>query len=95
MNGKQKTIPIITVTEDQLRQIIKDEISLIKLPEQIQPGPTNNKTEFLTTEQVMELLSCSRSTVRNLINSETLKPIYFGDKKYFRYKDIIQKMVEV
>lgn len=93
MNGKNP-ISIVTVPLEQLRQIIKEEISLIQIPEQTQTDPTNKK-EFLTTEQVMELLSCSRSSIRNYINNGKLKPIYFGDRRYFNLKDIEKEMVRV
>ena len=50
-------------------------------------------TEYMTTEQVAEMLSCNRTTIHNWTKKGKLTKLYLGNKVYFKKSEIEQALI--
>ena len=48
--------------------------------------------ELLTTQELMEYLSISKSTVRNYINKGYLKPYGFDRRQWFKRSEVLESL---
>ncbi|MDB4127227.1 helix-turn-helix domain-containing protein [Flavobacteriaceae bacterium] len=54
----------------------------------------NNNKELLTTKELMDYLSISKSTVRNYINKGYLKPLGMDRRVWFLKSDVLKALCQ-
>ncbi|WP_034042202.1 helix-turn-helix domain-containing protein [Wocania ichthyoenteri] len=87
-------IQFIQVTPDELTEVIVKGVKsqLDELKKEFQP---KQATEYLTRNEVANMLSIDLSTVHNWCKSKKLKPLGIGNRVYFRRTDIEAALVEL
>nr|WP_319571672.1 helix-turn-helix domain-containing protein [uncultured Draconibacterium sp.] len=83
----QGTIQLIQVTPEQLQELILKgvKVELDSLKSQLQP---KNPTEYLTRNQVKELLNVDLSTVHNWTKRGKLKAYGLGNRIYYKRSEV-------
>lgn len=83
----QGTIQLIQVTPEQLQELILKgvKVELDSLKSQLQP---KSPTEYLTRNQVKELLNVDLSTVHNWTKRGKLKAYGLGNRIYYKRSEV-------
>ena len=76
------TIQFIQYTPEQLQSEISNGVK-IQLEEFLKHFKPVQPNEYLTRQQVKEMLSCDLSTLHNWCKSGKLKPLGIGSRVYF------------
>ena len=83
------TTTLVTVTMDDLKAIMKECFALAQAEAQ---NSRKDESEFVTTEEVMDLLKCSRPTLWRWQKDEFLCPVKVQGKNFYRLSDVKQIM---
>lgn len=86
-----QTIQFVQVTPEQLQQAIVDGVKqqLEALKKEFQP---KEPEEYLTREEVKDLLKVNMSTVHNWTKSGKLEASYLGNRVYYKRSQIEEKL---
>lgn len=90
----KKSIQFIQVTPEQLETAILDgvKIQLENLKDSFQ---AKESTEFLTRQEVAEMLKVDLSTLHNWHKKGKLIPYGLGGRVYYKIKDVENAMVKL
>lgn len=79
---------VIIISKDEFLSMIEENNNKLKSLFQDRHTPAQTTKEFLTTKEVCEQFNTSRQNLHNKKNEGVIKQYRFGNKKYYRYDEI-------